>query len=56
MEKSCRTTLHYIIQNNGARDLVLPPWAIVTPDKQTIVAVLLLLLSAHLFVCVILTV
>ena len=31
MEKSSRTTLHYIIQNDGARDLVLPlplvlPW------------------------------
>jgi len=24
MEKSSRTTLHYIIQNDGARDLVLP--------------------------------
>jgi len=25
MEKSSRTTLHYAIQNDGARDLVLPP-------------------------------
>ena len=24
-EKSSRTTLHYVIQNNSARDLVLPP-------------------------------
>ena len=26
MEKSSRTTLHYVIQNDDARDLVLPPW------------------------------
>ena len=25
MEKSSRTTLHYVIQNDSARDLVLPP-------------------------------
>ena len=25
MKKSNRTTLHYVIQNDGARDLVLPP-------------------------------
>ena len=25
VEKSSRTTLHYIIQNDSARDLVLPP-------------------------------
>ena len=24
-EKSCRTTLHYVIQSDGASDLVLPP-------------------------------
>jgi len=26
MEKSSRMTLHYIIQNDSARDLVLSPW------------------------------
>ena len=26
-EKSSRTTLHYVIRNDSARDLVLPPWA-----------------------------
>ena len=25
MKKSCRTTLQYVIQNDGARDLVIPP-------------------------------
>ena len=25
-EKSSRTTLHYVILNDSARDLVLPPW------------------------------
>jgi len=25
-EKSSRTPLHYVIQNDGAHDLVLPPW------------------------------
>ena len=28
MEKSSRTTFHYVIQNDGARDLVLPPLAV----------------------------
>ena len=29
-EKSSRTTLHYVIQNDSARDLVLPP----PPDEE----------------------
>ena len=32
-EKSGRTTLHYVIQNDSARDLVLPP---LTPHYQLI--------------------
>ena len=27
-EKSSRTTLHYVIRNDSARDLVLPPWVL----------------------------
>ena len=28
-EKSSRTTLHYVIQNDSARDLVLPPLGLI---------------------------
>ena len=32
-EKSSRTTLHYVIRNDSARDLVLPP-LVPTPSSQ----------------------
>ena len=33
--KSSRTTLHYVIQKDGARDLVLPPLRIIIESKKT---------------------
>ena len=33
-EKSSRTTLHYVIQNDSARDLVLPPLSPLYRTKQ----------------------
>ena len=36
-EKSSRTTLHYVIQNDSARDLVLPPLAVDDQEHPTTV-------------------